>query len=534
MDKQDFIFTMLKPIDVGMGVVLGGLDKLSLLERASELTMSGMKALVHAQYTMMNDLQVEQTDLAPQEGGVIFACNHQSWADVQVFGSSCPRRVYFVAKAMFKKWPILRHLIELNGGIYVHRAPASKDQTKTELSSVVEQLKAGKAICIFPEGTIPGEENFPRHMVESDTGLLKGRSGVVRLALEAGVPIVPVGISGTGKAFPPEIYPRLELLRLPGNSPIKIKYGEPIHMDEYYHKDLASTDDGRKTIRELTNNVMTKISELVDHSMHYIPQEVPIQPLPQYDKVGVLLLHGFTSSLDAVNSLVPHLEKEGIEYEMPVMRGHGTKYEDLVGTTSRQWYRDAEKALFKLSERVDKVVVIGFSMGGLIAIDLGINHSDKIAGIETISASIKYSDPLTGMTPLLSNVIKFWPMPSPFQDKELSKKSTNYKKFATDAFASLYNYSIEIEKMLPELEVPIRILHSKKDKMISPVSANIIYENISSKTREIIWFNKSGHEMLHDLEAQDVCVALMEFVGNFKKGKIEETKKDMKFTDAIK
>jgi len=453
MDKQDIIFTILKPVDLGIGAVLGGLDKLKMLDTASELTMSGMKALVHAQYTLMNDLKVEQTELAPKEGGVIFACN---------------------------------------------------------------------------------EENFLRHMVEPKTGLLKGRSGVVRLALEAGVPIVPVGISGTGKAFPPEIYPRLELLRLPGNSPIKIKYGEPIHMDEYYKKDLSSTDEGRKKIRELTDNVMMKISELVDHSMHYVPQEVPIKPLPKYDKVGVLLLHGFTSSLDTVNALVPHLEKEDIEYEMPVLRGHGTKYQDLVGVTARQWYRDAEKALLKLSERVDKVVVVGFSMGGLIAIELGINYPDKIAGVETLAACIKFSDPLAGMTPMLSNVISFWPSPNPFNDKELAKKSTNYKKFATDAFASLYSYSIEIGKMLPELEVPIRILQTKKDQIVAPVSANIIYENISSVTREIVWFTKSGHEMLQDLEAEEVCLSLMEFIRHFKKDSVVETKINMKLSDEIK
>ena len=67
----------------------------------------------------------------------------------------------------------------------------------------------------FPEGTIPGEEDRMRHEVEPDTGMLRGHSGAVRMAIEGRVPIVPIGVSGTGASFPPEVYPRLEILEPP-------------------------------------------------------------------------------------------------------------------------------------------------------------------------------------------------------------------------------------------------------------------------------------------------------------------------------
>jgi carboxylesterase len=517
MGREDFVFNLLKPIDYGIGLSLDALKKFDLMEPTSQLAMNSIKKLLYLQYSKMNSLKVEGKKNVPNTGGVIFACNHQSWADAQVLGSSCPRIIHFIAKAMFKDFPVLRHLIDLNQGIYVTRAPKSKNKTKEELKNVIQALKQGKAVAIFPEGTIPGEEDIPRRAVEPETGLLRGRSGVIRLALEAGVPIVPVGVSGTGRAFPPEIFPRLEVLRLPGNTPMKIKFGKPLYYKKYFGKDLGSTVTGRKTLRELTNKLMKEISDIVDHKMNYIPLDVPIKPEPKYNKLGVLLLHGFTSSLDTVNGLVPHLKKAKIDYEMPVLRGHGTRYQNMSGVKAKDWFADAEKALLTLSKRVDKVVIVGLSMGGLVSLNLGIKHPSKIAGVITVAAALKFADPLSGLTPILSKAVKYWPSPNAFQDMKLAKKSTNYEKFATDAFCSLYSYAKTTEKKLGKLKTPIRILQSKKDQIVSPVSANIIYENVGSPLREIVWFNKSGHEMMQDLESKKVFEAIMEFVVKFQK-----------------
>ena len=66
--------------------------------------------------------------------------------------------------------------------------------------------------------------------------------------------------------------------------------------------------------------------------------------------------------------------------------------------------------------------------------------------------------------------------------------------------------------------MPIRILQSKKDQIVAPESANIIYEKVSSPIREIVWYEKSGHEMMQDMEADEVFADIMEFVRQFKRG----------------
>ncbi len=242
-----------------------------------------------------------------------------------------------------------------------------------------------------------------------------------------------------------------------------------------------------------------------------------MKPLPRFTHLGTLLLHGFTSSLKTVDGLVPLLDEQGIPYRMPLLRGHGTRYQDLEGVTARDWYEDAEAALKDLSGEVDAVVVVGLSMGGLVAINLGIEHPDKVAGVVTLAAAIRFKDPLAPLSPLMAKMFKSWPSPNSFRDRSLRASCENYPRFATSAFVSLYEYSKETEARLPALRTPIAVLQSKRDQIVAPRSADIIYRDVSSAHREIHWFQRSGHEMGQDLERDAVFNTTMEFILKFRK-----------------
>jgi len=288
-------------------------------------------------------------------------------------------------------------------------------------------------------------------------------------------------------------------------------------LSAYHGQELDHT-----TLRELTDELMHRISSLVDHRSNYAPIEVPIAPPHRHEKLAVLLLHGFTSSTDTVDGLLPYLEREQIPCERPILRGHGTRYQDMRGVTARHWYADADRALLDLWKRGYHVVVVGLSMGGLVALELAMRHPDVVAGVVTVAGALKFADPLSGLSPLLAKLVRYWPSPESFNDPELAKNCTNYPKFATDAFVSLYNYSRHIAERLPEMHVPIRILQSKADTIVAPEAANIIYERVSSPIRQIVWFEKSGHEMMQDMEAKAVFAEIMNFVKQFRVARSEQ------------
>jgi carboxylesterase len=504
MERDEIANAVLWPLDQSADLAIRGVERAGMLSPASDLAYRGVRKALRAQFENLNDLEVIGDYNVPTEGGVILASNHQSWMDVQVLAAACPRRVHFMAKREFERWPVLRHLIRLSESVYVHRGG-----DEAALESMAQALRSGWAVAIYPEGTIPGEEDVPRVAVDPETGLLPGRTGVVRLALKAGVPVVPVGVSGTGRAFPPEIYPRLELLRMPANTPVRIRFGEPISYDQY-----RGHPDDRKLFRELTNELMHKISDLVDHRCNYVPLEVPLPQPPKRERIGVLVLHGFASHTDCVSGLVPHLQAAKLRYEMPILRGHGTRYQDLRGVTAADWYVDAERALINLWNFVDRIVVVGLAMGGLVALDLAARHPDKVAGVVTVSAALKYTNSLARFRGALSKLVRYWPTPDTLNDPSRIR-CKDYPKFPSDAFASLWDYSQTIAHRLHEVHVPILILQSKKDPVVAPESANIIYEKVSSMHREILWYHKSGHELMLDVEAPQVFHDIMEFVHRF-------------------
>jgi carboxylesterase len=509
MNREQIAFAALTPADAALGLAVDTLERLDKLDAVSDPIYSALGTVLRAMFEKQNDLTAEGLENVPTAGGFILASNHQSWNDVQVIGATCPRRLRFLAKSEFETWPILRHLIKLTDSPFIHRGGDPQG-----MSNAVEALQHGKALCVFPEGTIPGEEDLGRHQVEPETGLLKGKTGVVRLALEAGVPVVPVGVSGTGAAFPPEIYPRLELLESPRNVPITVRYGRPLRFERPGHDEADHV-----FLRRETNRLMGAISALVDHQRNYVPLQVPVPALPRYGKLGVLLLHGYTSSLRTVDGLVPLLEEAQLPYRMPLLRGHGTTYEDLRGVTSRDWYADAEAALLDLASEVDRVAVVGLSMGGLVALELAMSHPDLVAATVTVAAALRFRDPLAGLTPLIAKVVKTWPSPNSFNDLSLKVNCENYPRFTTDSFASLYEYAHQIEARLPEVTTPVCVLQSKRDQVVAPVAANVIYERVSAPCREIHWFGRSGHEMMQDLEADAVFASIMTYLDKLRLAK---------------
>ncbi len=519
MERYETLNKIAKPLDAILGGALELAKTVGIYDPVREGLTQMIKQNLLSGFLKNNQLEVIGMENVPAEGGAIVAANHQSWLDVQVLGSSSERDMHFMAKSEFVEWPILSKLIDITQSVFIQRGGDNEG-----LSNIVERLKEGWLVMIFPEGTIPGEEEISRDELDPRTGLLRGKTGVVRLALMAGVPIIPVGISGTGQAFPPEAYPRMEMPPVQKKVPITIKYGKPI-----YFKEKPTDPVDKATLRKYTDKVMMEISKLIDHKRCFVPIEVPIKKpdtsgLKYYPKkegkseYGALVLHGFTSSLACVSGIAPYLEKRKIAYKFPVLRGHGTVPHNLVGVGYSDWLEDAEAALEELSKHAKKIIVIGLSMGGLVSIDLGIRHPDLVKNVVLIAAALKFADPLSPLTPVLSKVFKYWESPNSYNDEALKEKNnSNYPFFATEAFTSLYEAAKEVEKRLPEFDRPVLILQSKKDTVVSPEAAKIIHRKISSKEKEIIWFKETNHEMCLDLEANAVLAAIDDYVGKVTK-----------------
>lgn len=203
---------------------------------------------------------VEGLEYVPRTGGVIFAGNHLSVADELFLGSVVPRHLAFWAKSEYFDgtgvggW-FTRNLLNGLGAIRVERAGGRA--ALTAFDSAIPVLKAGDAVAVYPEGTR-----------SPDGRLYRGRTGAARLAVAAGVPIIPVGMLGTEKVQPiGQPYP------MPFRGKVTVKFGKPI--------EGAGRADDRTALRAFTDEVMAEIQKLT--GQEYVPRYAPSKTPPPPD-----------------------------------------------------------------------------------------------------------------------------------------------------------------------------------------------------------------------------------------------------------
>ena len=151
-------------------------------------------------------VRVEGLDAIPSQGGAVVAGNHASVLDGILLLAVSPRPVRFLVAEDMYEHPFLKPFFRAMGCIPVLRRNAHNGGA---LRMAVEALETGELIGIFPEGTI-----------HRGGSLQQIRQGVALLALKTGLPVVPLGICGSGEAFP-------DGARAPHAWPISMRFGGP-------------------------------------------------------------------------------------------------------------------------------------------------------------------------------------------------------------------------------------------------------------------------------------------------------------------
>lgn len=178
----------------------------------------------------------------PATGPVVIASNHLSFADSVVIPVVVPRKVVFLAKSDYFTGSGIKGRVSKAWFEGLGMLPVDRDDPRAALGSLdtaLEVLARGEAFGLYPEGTR-----------SRDGRLYRGRTGIAHLALTAGCPVVPVGLTGTQDLQPVgSTLPRL--------ARVTVRFGEPIHPTGEY----AEMPSG-KARRLLTDRVMAAIQEL--------------------------------------------------------------------------------------------------------------------------------------------------------------------------------------------------------------------------------------------------------------------------------
>ncbi|HHX85530.1 MAG TPA: 1-acyl-sn-glycerol-3-phosphate acyltransferase [Actinomycetales bacterium] len=178
----------------------------------------------------------------PASGPALLVGNHLSVADWLFMPLVAPRRVTFLAKSDYYtgtgiKGMLSRWFFAGSGQHPIDRTNA--DSAQAALDAGLEVLSSGELLCIYPEGTR-----------SPDGRLYRGKTGPARLAMRAGVPIVPVGVIGSDE------YVR-RIRRFPLSARVRVRIGEPLDTAAW-----ADRVGDRAAEREITDELMRRIQAL--------------------------------------------------------------------------------------------------------------------------------------------------------------------------------------------------------------------------------------------------------------------------------
>ncbi len=187
---------------------------------------------------------VEGTDNIPPHGPAIFASNHLSFSDSIFLPLVVPRRVTFLAKADYFTGAGLKGRLTAAFFKGVGQLPVDRSggqASEAALNSGLKVLRRGELLGLYPEGTR-----------SPDGRLYKGKTGMARMALEAGVPVIPVAMIGTDKAQPTG-------KKIPHIMRIGIRIGTPLDFSRY-----EGMEGDRFVLRSVTDEIMYALMELSD------------------------------------------------------------------------------------------------------------------------------------------------------------------------------------------------------------------------------------------------------------------------------
>lgn len=229
-------------------------------------------------------------------------------------------------------------------------------------------------------------------------------------------------------------------------------------------------------------------------------------------RVGILLLHGFTGSIDTLRPLGAFLAGHGYTVLGARLAGHGGTEEALERSTRNDWRRSAAQAYAELRTRVDRVVAIGDSLGSILALELTLAHPDILA-VVVLNPPLRprHANRNRLVLPFLRRLRRFQAKPwvsAERRAEHLARGSAVRVPLA--AYTEFLRVAAEMRRLVPRITVPFLVVQSRLDPTVDPKGGAELAARAGSSIREIRWLDESVH---HVVDAQDRARVFADILG---------------------
>jgi len=231
-----------------------------------------------------------------------------------------------------------------------------------------------------------------------------------------------------------------------------------------------------------------------------------------------LLIHGLGCGPIQMRELAENLCSWGFTARGILLPGHCGNTKDIARSSLHDWEEKVLSEYLQLKSKHDKVVVIGFSLGSLLALQLAIKHPvESIIVMGTPIYLIRRYLPING----LIRIGKIFLEKVKTRPRTCYMKSNSYTGYLRQPINTHYPLKTlhEIKQItkaikpgLKDVKMPALVIHSRKDRIAAQDSAKYVFRHIGSACKHIVWLERSHHLVMYDEEKNVVFNAVKEFL----------------------
>jgi carboxylesterase len=239
---------------------------------------------------------------------------------------------------------------------------------------------------------------------------------------------------------------------------------------------------------------------------------------------GVLCLHGFTGTPFEVRPLAEALAGRGFTVSVPALAGHCGTVEDLARTRWPDWLASAEGALDELVRTVGgaRVAVVGFSLGGLLALRLARLRAEQIAALVVMAAPLRlrpYQARVVRILARLPALLRRGPFRAvpklrgyDLVDEEMRMQNPALTAMPVVGLASLLELAGVVRRDLADIRTPTLVVHGERDRTVPLQDSLELVGSLGAPVVERLFLPRSGHLVAIDLDRSALVEAVSRFV----------------------
>lgn len=260
------------------------------------------------------------------------------------------------------------------------------------------------------------------------------------------------------------------------------------------------------------NLLMTDPKHIPDDASWVAAFSAPARPeLTGGRKIGVLVSHGFTGSPYSMRAWADSLAERGYAVELPLLPGHGTRWQDLNKVGWQDWVAALSSTLDKLRAENDAVVLCGLSLGGALVLRLAADNPD-VAGVVLVNPAVNTTRKDVLALPLLR-----WLVPSfPGIVNDIKKQGVDEHGYTKTplkaAYSMMWHGWKPLRQDLARITAPILYFKSEIDNVVDPTSLDIIRSSVSSRDFTERRLADSYHVATLDNDAETIFEESAEFI----------------------